>query len=61
MLWKSEFADVPLSCLNGYDGSLMGGLNGMKAYQRYFNMFVAPIHCQTLSENEANHVPKIQD
>lgn len=25
-------------CLNGYDGSLMGGLNGMKSYQRYFNM-----------------------
>lgn len=25
-------------CLNGYDGSLMGGLNGMKAYQKYFNM-----------------------
>lgn len=25
-------------CLNGYDGSLMGGLNGMVSYQRYFNM-----------------------
>ncbi|KAF5640032.1 sugar transporter (hexose transporter) [Fusarium tjaetaba] len=25
-------------CLNGYDGSLLGGINGMKAYQRYFNM-----------------------
>jgi hypothetical protein len=25
-------------CLNGYDGSLMGGLNGMHSYQRYFNM-----------------------
>ncbi|KAJ0122388.1 sugar transporter-like protein [Diaporthe amygdali] len=25
-------------CLNGYDGSLMGGLNGMNAYQKYFNM-----------------------
>ena len=25
-------------CLNGFDGSLMGGLNGMRAYQRYFNM-----------------------
>lgn len=25
-------------CLNGYDGSLMGGLNGMSAYQNYFNM-----------------------
>ncbi|KAH8816000.1 general substrate transporter [Xylogone sp. PMI_703] len=28
-------------CLNGYDGSLMGGLNGMKSYQRYFHMTVA--------------------
>ncbi|KAK3395352.1 hypothetical protein B0T20DRAFT_455256 [Sordaria brevicollis] len=28
-------------CLNGYDGSLMGGLNGMKAYQNYFNMSTA--------------------
>ena len=27
-------------CLNGYDGSLMGGLNGMKAYQNYFHMYV---------------------
>lgn len=25
-------------CLNGYDGSLMGGLNGMTSYQHYFNM-----------------------
>ena len=24
-------------CLNGYDGSLMGGLNAMKSYQDYFN------------------------
>ncbi|KAJ9151660.1 Sugar transporter-like protein [Coniochaeta hoffmannii] len=28
-------------CLNGYDGSLMGGLNGMKSYQNYFHMTVA--------------------
>ncbi|KAL2021390.1 hypothetical protein VTK56DRAFT_7255 [Thermocarpiscus australiensis] len=28
-------------CLNGYDGSLMGGLNGMTSYQRYFNMSTA--------------------
>lgn len=27
-------------CLNGYDGSLMGGLNGMKSYQEYFHMYV---------------------
>lgn len=25
-------------CLNGYDGSLMGGLNGMSSYQQYFHM-----------------------
>lgn len=24
-------------CLNGYDGSLMGGLNGMKSYMRFFD------------------------
>lgn len=24
-------------CLNGYDGSLMGGLNAMKSYQDYFH------------------------
>ncbi|KAH7195216.1 major facilitator superfamily domain-containing protein [Fusarium oxysporum] len=28
-------------CLNGYDGSLMGGLNGMESYQNYFGMVVA--------------------
>ncbi|KAK3393315.1 hypothetical protein B0H63DRAFT_491346 [Podospora didyma] len=28
-------------CLNGFDGSLMGGLNGMKSYQHYFNMETA--------------------
>lgn len=26
-------------CLNGYDGSLMGGLNGMHSYQDYFHMY----------------------
>lgn len=25
-------------CLNGYDGSLMGGLNAMNTYQSFFNM-----------------------
>lgn len=25
-------------CLNGYDGSLMGGLNGMTTYLDYFDM-----------------------
>jgi len=28
-------------CLNGFDGSLMGGLNGMTSYQTYFHMRVA--------------------
>ncbi|KAK6593693.1 MFS monosaccharide transporter [Botrytis cinerea] len=28
-------------CLNGYDGSLMGGLNAMKTYQAYFHMSAA--------------------
>jgi hypothetical protein len=27
-------------CLNGYDGSLMGGLNAMSTYQDYFHMSV---------------------
>lgn len=25
-------------CLNGYDGSLMGGLNAMRSYQNFFHM-----------------------
>lgn len=25
-------------CLNGYDGSLMGGLNAMQTYQDFFHM-----------------------
>ena len=29
-------------CLNGYDGSLMGGLNAMSTYQQYFDMYVSP-------------------
>lgn len=29
-------------CLNGYDGSLMGGLNGMTSYQHYFHMYAIP-------------------
>lgn len=28
-------------CLNGYDGSLMGGLNALKTYQHYFHMKMA--------------------
>jgi hypothetical protein len=29
-------------CLNGYDGSLMGGLNAMTTYQKYFHMCAPP-------------------
>ena len=29
-------------CLNGYDGSLMGGLNAMSSYQDTFNTSVQP-------------------
>jgi hypothetical protein len=31
-------------CLNGYDGSLMGGINAMSTYQHFFHMFVDPPH-----------------
>lgn len=34
-------------CLNGYDGSLMGGLNGMDSYLAFFNMY-APAYAITL-------------
>lgn len=34
-------------CLNGYDGALMGGLNGMKSYQTYFHMYVSPSSADT--------------
>jgi len=27
-------------CLNGFDGSLMGSINAMTYYQRYFGMYV---------------------
>ncbi|CAP60204.1 uncharacterized protein PODANS_1_5170 [Podospora anserina S mat+] len=47
--WSAKMARLYLvlaiaylcGCLNGYDGSLMGGLNGMKSYQQYFNMKTA--------------------
>lgn len=29
------------SCINGYDGSLMGGINAMKTYQKY--VFASPL------------------
>ena len=28
-------------CLNGYDGSLMGGLNAMETYLDFFNMYIS--------------------
>ncbi|GKU08444.1 lactose permease [Fusarium langsethiae] len=37
-LYAVLFVAYCCGCLNGYDGSLMGGLNGMKSYQRTFNM-----------------------
>jgi hypothetical protein len=27
-------------CLNGFDGSLMGGINAMDSYQEYFKVYV---------------------
>lgn len=37
-------------CLNGYDGSLMGGLNAMTSYQEYFHMSVTlPLKCSRVS------------
>ncbi|KAM0227122.1 hypothetical protein ACHAPO_011801 [Fusarium lateritium] len=37
-LYVVLFVAYCCGCLNGYDGSLMGGLNGMASYQRTFNM-----------------------
>ena len=37
-LYGILFVAYCCGCLNGYDGSLMGGLNGMKSYQNTFNM-----------------------
>lgn len=37
-LYGVLFVAYCCGCLNGYDGSLMGGLNGMSSYQRTFNM-----------------------
>ncbi len=39
-LYLVLFCAYLCGCLNGYDGSLMGGLNGMSAYQKYFDMLV---------------------
>jgi hypothetical protein len=37
-LYGVLFVAYCCGCLNGYDGSLMGGLNGMTSYQRTFDM-----------------------
>ncbi|EGY22161.1 hypothetical protein VD0002_g5171 [Verticillium dahliae] len=37
-LYGVLFVAYCCGCLNGYDGSLMGGLNGMVSYQTTFNM-----------------------
>jgi hypothetical protein len=37
-LYGVLFVAYCCGCLNGYDGSLMGGLNGMVSYQNTFNM-----------------------
>ncbi|KAF7549357.1 hypothetical protein G7Z17_g6451 [Cylindrodendrum hubeiense] len=37
-LYGILFVAYACGCLNGYDGSLMGGLNGMLSYQRTFDM-----------------------
>ncbi|KAL2074227.1 hypothetical protein VTL71DRAFT_8005 [Oculimacula yallundae] len=37
-LYGVLFVAYCCGCLNGYDGSLMGGLNGMTSYQQTFNM-----------------------
>ena len=33
-------------CLNGYDGSLMGGINAMDSYQSFFKLCVAHPTCR---------------
>ncbi|KPM43927.1 hypothetical protein AK830_g2635 [Neonectria ditissima] len=40
-LYGVLFVAYCCGCLNGYDGSLMGGLNGMSSYQRTFDMKTA--------------------
>ncbi|KAM5343645.1 hypothetical protein ACJ41O_012182 [Fusarium nematophilum] len=40
-LYAILFVAYCCGCLNGYDGSLMGGLNGMSSYQRTFDMTTA--------------------
>lgn len=37
-LYGVLFVAYCCGCLNGYDGSLMGGLNGMTSYQNTFDM-----------------------
>lgn len=33
------------SCINGYDGSLMGGINAMETYQRYAPKVCLELRC----------------
>ncbi|KAK1757771.1 C6 zinc finger domain-containing protein [Echria macrotheca] len=40
-LYLVLFIAYACGCLNGFDGSLMGGLNGMLSYQHYFHMAAA--------------------
>ncbi|KAH6884275.1 general substrate transporter [Thelonectria olida] len=40
-LYAILFVAYCCGCLNGYDGSLMGGLNGMSSYQKTFDMKTA--------------------
>jgi len=42
-LYAVLFVAYCCGCLNGYDGSLMGGLNGMTSYQKTFNMQVRKV------------------
>lgn len=42
-------------CLNGYDGSLMGGLNGLQSYRDYFHMYANPRPCEDV------HLPCFQE
>lgn len=37
-LYGVLFVAYCCGCLNGYDGSLMGGLNGMDSYRNTFDM-----------------------
>ncbi|KAK2796911.1 hypothetical protein FQN50_009370 [Emmonsiellopsis sp. PD_5] len=51
-------------CLNGYDGSVMGGLNVMTTYQKYFHMYIGSIvaswviyGCATIESDVGFRIP----